>query len=357
MRYTYLGNSGLVVSVLGFGAMTFATDNGMPFAGLSRSDADRVIGLCLEAGVTLFDTADVYCNGESEVILGELIAARREDVVIVTKGGSRAGRSPNEVGLSARHLHRSIDSSLKRLGTDWIDVYLCHLPDARTPLEETLLALDQIVRSGKARYIGVSNWPAWMAAKAVALQRSNNLARFVTGQFQYNLLDREVEAEIVPCALDAGLGLMAYSPLASGILSGKYSDKDPTGGGGRLSKLPFAMDIDHEMARAVVAELLAIAAERGAPASAIALAWLAQQPAMSTILMGINRLEQLEANLKAADLVLTDDEVERLSRISRLKPRYPQTLFNMLGDGWMDPRARDQAPVYKSQGPWRPKAD
>jgi aryl-alcohol dehydrogenase-like predicted oxidoreductase len=357
VQYAYLGNSGLVVSILGFGGMTFATENGLPLAGLSRPDAERAIDQCLDSGVNLFDTADVYCSGESETILGELLAKRREDVVIVTKGGSRAGQSANDVGLSARHLHWSIDQSLKRLGTDWVDVYLCHLPDARTPLEETLLALDQIVRSGRARYIGVSNWPAWMVAKAVAIQRSENLARFVTGQFQYNLLEREVEVELVPCSLDAGLGMMVYSPLASGVLSGKYFDKDPASVGGRLSPYPDAKDLSNQHARAVVSELFAISAERDAPPSAIALAWIARQPAVSTILMGINRVEQLEANLNAADLVLTDDELERLSRITRLPSRYPQALFDMIGDGWMDPRDRDRAPTYSEQGIWRPKAD
>jgi aryl-alcohol dehydrogenase-like predicted oxidoreductase len=357
LQYAYLGNSGLVVSMLGFGAMTFATETGIPLAGLSRGDAKLVIKQCLDSGVNLFDSADVYCSGESETILGELLAKGRENVVIVTKGGSRAGQSANDVGLSARHLHWSIEQSLNRLGTDWIDVYLCHLPDARTPLEETLLALDQIVRSGKARYIGVSNWPAWMVAKAVALQRSNNLARFITGQFQYNLLEREVEVDLVPCSLDAGLGMMVYSPLASGVLSGKYLDKDPASVGGRLSPFPNAKDLSNENARAVVTELLAISAERDAPASAIALAWLARQPTVSTILMGINRVEQLEANLKAEDLILTDDELERLGRITRLQPRYPQALFDMIGDGWMDPRDRDRSPTYSEQGIWRPKAE
>lgn len=354
MQYAYLGESGLVVSKLAFGTMTFATEGAPPFARLSRADAETVIAKAIESGVNLFDTANVYSGAKSETILGEILAARRKEAIIVTKAGARTGSSPNDAGLSARHLHLNIDESLKRLRTDWIDVYLCHLPDTRTPLEETLLALDQIVRAGKVRYIGISNWPAWMAAKAVALQRSNNLARFVTGQFQYNLLNREVEAEILPCAIDAGLGLMAYSPLASGVLSGKYSDKDPSGSGGRLSKIKI--EIDHDKARAVVTDLLAISAERSVPPSAIALAWLAQQPAVSTILMGINRIEQLEANLKAADLVLTENEIERLSRIARLPARYPQTLFDMLGDGWMDPRARDHAPSYSQRGPWAPKA-
>jgi aryl-alcohol dehydrogenase-like predicted oxidoreductase len=163
--------------------------------------------------------------------------------------------------------------------------------------------------------------------------------------------------ELVPCSLDAGLGMMVYSPLASGVLSGKYFDKDPASVGGRLSPYPDAKDLSNQHARAVVSELFAISAERDAPPSAIALAWIARQPAVSTILMGINRVEQLEANLNAADLVLTDDELERLSRITRLPSRYPQALFDMIGDGWMDPRDRDRAPTYSEQGIWRPKAD
>lgn len=358
MRYQFLGNSGLVVSELGFGAMTFATADGISLAGLSRADGARVVDLCLDAGVTLFDTADVYCSGESETILGEMLAKRRQDVVIVTKGGSRAGLSPNDVGLSARHIHRSVDQSLARLGSDWIDVYLCHVPDARTPLEETLLALDQIVRAGKARYIGVSNWPAWMLAKAVAFQRANNLARFVTGQFQYNLLEREVEFEIVPCSLDAGVGLMAYSPLASGVLTGKYAQKDQPQEDWRLTKFANSKDRGNALLPDILKELLAIAEEHNVPPGAVALAWLARQPAMSTVVMGINRVEQAESNLKAADLELTEEELARMSVITKPAVRYPQALFDMLGgDGWPDPRARDVAPTYKQQGIWRPKGE
>ncbi|WP_242127338.1 aldo/keto reductase [Sphingobium sp. Sx8-8] len=352
MEYAYLGYSGLAVSKLGFGAMTFATEGGMPFAGLSRSDAAIVIDKLLDAGVTLFDTANVYCSGESEGILGDLLGDRRADTVIVTKGGSRADRSPNDVGLSARHLHMSIEGSLKRLGTDWIDVYLCHLPDTRTPIEETLLALDQIVRSGKARYIGFSNWPAWLASKAVAIQKENGWARFVTGQYQYNLLDREIEHEIVPAAIDAGVGIMAYSPLASGVLSGKYSDNDPTGSGGRLSKIQLLNDVDHALARTVVSELLAIAQERNVPAAAVALAWAAQQPSVSTVLLGINRIDQADANLAAADLLLSAEEVKRLSVLSQPTPRYPAAMLKALGDGWGDPRDRDVAPRYADRGLW-----
>lgn len=356
MEYAFLGASGLVTSKLGFGTMTFATPGGIPFAGLSRADAEIVMSKLLEAGVTLFDTANVYCSGQSETILGELLGSRRRDVILVTKGGSRTGRSANDAGLSARHLHLNVEASLKRLGTDWIDVYLCHLPDARTPMEEILLALDQIVRSGKVRYIGCSNWPAWMSAKALEIQRANSLARFVAGQYQYNLLDREVEVDIVPAALDGGLGLMAYSPLASGVLSGKYTQQNPTGSGGRLGMIKMPIPLDHDLARAVLLELNAVASDRGMPASAVALAWLAQQPSVSTVLMGINRIEQADANLRAADLTLTPEEIERLGKVARPTPRYPQTLFNMLGDGWIDPRDRNRPPRPANRGPWAPTA-
>lgn len=354
MRYSYLGESGLVVSRLGFGAMTFATEGGMPFAKLDKPEASTVMSKLLDAGVNLLDTADAYSNGQSETILGELIGDKRNDVIIVTKGGARVGSTPNEVGLSARHLHMSVEKSLKRLGTDWIDVYLCHLPDTRTPLEETLLALDQIVRSGKVRYIGFSNWPAWLSAKAKAMQRANNLARFVTGQYQYNLLDRDIESEIIPCALDSGDGIIAFSPLASGLLSGKYSEKDPSGGGGRLSQISLLTEIDHETAVNVVGTLRDVAQERNVPVSAIALAWVTVQPAVSTVLMGINRIEQLEANLEAADLVLSSEEVERLGRSSVPKLRYPFTMLKSLGDGWTDPRARDVAPAPINRAAWAP---
>lgn len=353
MEYSYFGNSGLVVSKLGFGAMTFATDNGMPFANLSKADAKLVIDQLLDAGVTLFDSANVYCSGQSESILGELLGERRNDVIIVTKGGSRAGRSPNQVGLSARHLHMEIDGSLKRLNSDWIDVYLCHLPDMRTPLEETLFALDQIVRSGKARYVGYSNWPAWLAAKAVAMQKALGFSRFIAGQYQYNLLDREPEAEMVPAMLDAGVGMMAYSPLASGVLTGKYNTPE-AGADGRLAKINIPNRAHEEGVMQLLDSMRLIAAEKNVSMASLALAWVRQQPSVATVLMGINKVSQLADNLAAADLVLSADEQKTLGNFAALPIRYPHTLFAMLGgDGWPDPRDRVKAPQYAAGGPWR----
>jgi aryl-alcohol dehydrogenase-like predicted oxidoreductase len=356
MQYSYLGESGLVVSKLAFGAMTFASEGAPPFARLGRAEAQSVIDQALENGVNMFDTANVYSGGKSETILGEILGERRKQAVIVTKAGARTGASPNDVGLSARNLHLNIDASLRRLNTDWIDVYLCHLPDTRTPLEETLLALDQIVRAGKVRYIGFSNWPAWLSSKAIAVQKANGWARFVTGQIKYSLIDRDVESDIVPAALDAGVGLMCYSPLSSGVLSGKYSDKDPTGGGGRLSQIKLITDVNQEMARAAVAALIEIAPRYDAPPAAIALAWLMQQPAVSTLLMGINSSRQLEENLAAARLQLSAEDLARLSQISQPKPRYPTSMLRGLGDGWCDPRDRQMAPAPSTRGAWAPSA-
>jgi aryl-alcohol dehydrogenase-like predicted oxidoreductase len=355
MQYSFLGSSGLVVSKLGFGAMTFAAEGGVPFAALGRKDAEIVMGRLIESGVTLLDTANVYSNSQNETILGELMGAARREMIVVTKAGARTGLSPNDAGLSARHLHLNVDESLKRLKTDWIDVFLCHLPDTRTPLEETLLALDQIVRAGKARYIGFSNWPSWLAAKAVAMQKANNLARFVTGQYQYNLLEREIEVDIIPACVDAGVGMMAYSPLASGLLSGKYSESDPTGGGGRLSIIQLPSTIDHQMAVNAMGAVIKIANERDIPPAAVALAWVAGQSGLSTVLMGVNKPTQLESNLKAADLILTSKENELLSATTKPPVRYPRTLLQMLGDDWTDPRVRDKAPRPTAQGPWRPE--
>jgi aryl-alcohol dehydrogenase-like predicted oxidoreductase len=354
VEYSYLGNSGLVVSKLGFGAMTFATDSGMPFANLSKADAATVIDQLLDAGVTLFDSANVYCNGQSESILSELLGARRKDVIIVTKGGSRAGRSPNEVGLSARHLHMEIEGSLKRLNSDWIDVYLCHLPDLRAPLEETLFALDQIVRSGKARYVGYSNWPAWLASKAVATQKALGFSPFIAGQYQYSLLDREPESEMVPAMLDAGVGMMAYSPLASGVLTGKYNTAD-AGTDGRLAKLSFLPNRAHDkQVIALVEAMRAIAQAKHVSVASLALAWVKQQPSVSTVLLGINKVAQLADNLAAADLVLSEAEQQELGNFAALPVRYPHSLFSMLGgDGWPDPRDRAKTPAYANSGAWR----
>jgi aryl-alcohol dehydrogenase-like predicted oxidoreductase len=222
MHYTLLGNTGLVVSRLAFGAMTFSAGN-KDIAAIFKVEgelADRLVGRSLDSGINLFDTADAYAGGESEVLLGRALKACRDHVVITTKVGFRSGPTLTQAGLSRRHILWSVDHSLKRLGTDWIDLYVAHREDPLTPLEETLAALNMAVQSGKVRYIGFSNWSAWKVAAALEIQRANGLAPFTHGQMNYSLLGRDVERDVIPMMRHFGLGLTVWSPLASGFLSG-----------------------------------------------------------------------------------------------------------------------------------------
>src|SRR6202521_3390573 len=225
MQYVTLGSTGLVVSRLGFGAMTFTAGNKDVSAiyKVGAKLADELVGRALDAGVTLFDTADGYAGGESEALLGKALASRRHDGIITTKVGFRTGPALTQSGLSRRHILWSVDQSLRRLGTDWIDLYIAHREDPITLLEETLGALDAVVRSGKVRYLGFSNWAAWKVAAAVELQRANGLAPFTHGQMHYSLLGRDAERDVVPVLRRYGLGLTVWSPLAGGFLSGKYT--------------------------------------------------------------------------------------------------------------------------------------
>jgi aryl-alcohol dehydrogenase-like predicted oxidoreductase len=326
MRYSKLGDSGLIVSKLAFGSMTLGATWKGALAGIDGAAGDALVAQALDAGINFFDTADVYHFGESEVLLGKALGARRDEAVIATKVGMRTSASLSNSGLSARHIHGSIDASLKRLGTDRVDVYICHRPDPLTPLEETLGALDAVVRAGKARYIGFSNWPAWLAAKAVAMQRANGLARFITGQMSYSLLNRDIEHDYAPMALDAGVGTMVWSPLAGGFLSGKYSREDPAGGNGRLATETF-FEVDRDKGYRIVDALRPIAEARGVQVAAVALAWLLDRPSIATAIIGFTSPAQFDANLAAAELRLSDDEIATLDAASAAFIPYPQSFI------------------------------
>ena len=326
MRYARLGNSGLIVSRIAFGAMTMGSGANRALARIGDSDAGRLVGRAMDAGVNFFDTADVYHAGESERMLGAALAGRRHEAVVATKVGMRMSERVDDAGLSARHIHRSLDASLKRLGTDYVDVFICHRADPITPLEETLTALDSAVRAGKARYLGFSNWPAWLATKAVALQKANGWAPFVTGQMYYSLVGRSIEHEYVPFALDAGVGTMVWSPLAGGFLSGKYTRADPSGGGGRVANFDI-VPFDRERGYDIVEALRAVANVRGVPVSAIALAWLTDRPAVSTVIIGFADEVQLEQNLAAADLTLTAEERAAIDAVAVFAQPYPQSFL------------------------------
>ena len=333
MQYTTLGNTGLIVSRLAFGAMTFTAGNrdmGTIYK-VGAEAAQALVGRALEAGVTFFDTADVYAGGESETLLGRALQSRRSDVVIATKVGFRAGPALMQSGLSRRHILWSIDQSLKRLGTDWVDLYIAHREDPHTPLEETLAALDAVVRSGKARYLGFSNWSAWKVAAALEIQRANGWAPFTHGQLYYSLLGRDVERDVIPMMRRYGLGLTVWSPLASGFLSGKYTRESLSNPDNRFSGfdlLPF----DKEMGFRLVERMRPIAATHGASVAQVAIAWLLAKSPVSSVLVGASKLHQLEDNLGAADITLSEAEIAELDAATTPLDVYPNWFIERLQD-------------------------
>ena len=325
MQYNRLGDTGLIVSRFAFGAMTFGSSEGL-FKPISKVDsqnlANELVGKALDAGVTHFNTADVYTEGKSEQMLGKALGARRKDVVISTKVGFRTGSALLHQGLSRHHILESAEESLRRLGTDYIDVYLVHRPDPYTPIEETVEALDTLARTGKVRYVGFSNWNAWRAAKAVGLQNQNGWARFRAAEMYYSLIGRDLEHEIVPFVQDAGIGILAWSPLAGGFLTGKYTREKPEGDGGRLTGFDM-LPHDRDKSFSVVDRLRALGATRGASVAQVALAWLLSKPYVSSVLLGANKASQLEDNLAAADLRLASDELAELDQLTAPAPIYP----------------------------------
>lgn len=332
MQYSRLGHSGLIVSRLAFGAMTFTAGN-RANAALFKVDLDgagRLVSMARDAGINFFDTADVYAGGESEEMLGQLLKPYRDDVIIATKVGGRNGAGLQDAGLSRRHIMASVDRSLRRLGTDWIDVYIVHRFDPLTPIEETMRALDDVVRAGKVRYLGFSNWPAWGVAAAMEIARSGGLSAFTHGQMYYSLMGRDIESEYLPMAARYGLGTTVWSPLAGGFLSGKYR-RDMTPADGRLTSFD-QMPMDRERGYAILDTLDAIAAARGATVAAVALAWLLAQPQVTSVLVGASSEAQLTANIAASELTLNDDEIERIEAISRTASPYPAWFLERFGD-------------------------
>lgn len=319
MQYRKLGNSGTVVTHLCLGTMTFGNES-------SEEVSFGIMDDYIAAGGNFFDTADVYTAGASEQIIGRWLKAHpteAKQVVLATKGRFPMGAGPNDVGLSRRHLDDALDASLKRLGVERIDLYQMHAWDVLTPIEETLRFLDDAVRAGKIAYYGFSNYLGWHITKAVYEARARNYTAPVTLQPQYNLLSRDIEHEIVPACLDAGIGLLPWSPLGGGWLAGKYKrDTLPTGAT-RLGEDPnrgmeaYAPRNAEEKTWAILGAVEKIAAERGASMAQVALAWLAQQPAVTSVILGARTREQLKDNLGAADLVLTSDELAALGAVSK----------------------------------------
>ncbi len=339
MQYTTLGNTGLVVSRFAFGAMTFG--EGEMVAGVQNTiDLDQAIemvNMALDAGINFFDTADAYRQGESEVMLGKALGARRHEVIIATKVGFRMGETLTDTGLSYQHIMASAKASLKRLGRDYIDLYLLHKPDPVTPMEETLRALDDLVRRGMVRYVGYSNFPAWQAARMMGIQEARNYSPFACAQMYYSLLGRDLEHEVVPLAQDTGLGLMAWSPLASGFLSGKYTRETPIPEGARREKFAFP-PVDVKKGYEVVEVLQAIGARHHSTPAQVALAWLLTQPFISSIIVGASKISQLEDNLGAVHLTLNEDEINQLDELTAPDPIYPNYLIQAMA--W-DPKVQE----------------
>jgi aryl-alcohol dehydrogenase-like predicted oxidoreductase len=333
VQYATLGDTGLIVSRLAFGAATFTQGNKDmgTFAKVGEALAAELVGMALDQGVNSFDTADGYANGESEVLLGRALGARRADVVLSTKVGFRTGTPLGQQGLSRRHILWSIDQSLRRLGTDWIDVYIVHREDPHTALEETVSALDAVVRAGKARYVGFSNWSAWKVAAALELQRANGLARFTHGQMYHSLVGRDYERDFPALQRRYGIGMTVWSPLAGGFLSGKYTPenlRDPEYRYSGFDVLPF----DKEHGFRVVELLRAIAARRDASVPQVAIAWLLAKPFVTSVLLGATKLRQLVDNLGASDLLLTPDDVAELDGATALGPAYPNWFIDEMAD-------------------------
>jgi aryl-alcohol dehydrogenase-like predicted oxidoreductase len=324
MEYRRLGASGLMVPALSFGAATFAGENGVGFGTTHGEAARRMVDLCLEAGVNMFDTADVYARGMSETILGEAIKGRRDRVLISTKGTFRMGRDPNAVGSSRYHLIETVEGSLKRLGTDYIDVYQLHGFDALTPVEETLATLGDLVSAGKIRYVGVSNFSGWHLMKSLAAAREHGYPRYVVNQTYYSLIGRDYEWELMPLGLDQGVGAAVWSPLGWGRLTGKIRRGQPAP---EVSRLPttasFGPPVDDEYLYRVVDALDEIAAETGKSVPQIALNWLLQRPTVSTVIIGARNEEQLKQNLGAVGWTLTADQIAKLDAASARTLAYP----------------------------------
>ena len=325
MEYRQLGRSGLKVSALTLGTMTFGGAGKFSQVGATDLEgARRQIDMCLDAGVNLIDTADVYSDGAAEEIVGEAVADKRDDLLLATKVRFPMGDGDNDEGLSRHHILRGCEASLRRLRTDWIDLYQVHEWDGMTPLEETLEALQLLVDQGKVRYVGVSNYAGWQLMKALGVSEREHLPRFVSQQIYYSLQERSAEYELLPLAVDQGLGTLVWSPLAGGLLSGKYrrGQEGPEGSRhvGEWSEPPV---YDEDGLYDTIDVLVEIAEAHSVSAAQVALAWLLTRPTVTSVIVGARTDEQLADNLGAAELGLSPDELGRLETVSRPDLLYP----------------------------------
>ncbi|GAB2749298.1 aldo/keto reductase [Salinifilum aidingensis] len=324
MEYRQLGRSGLRVSALTLGTMTFGGEGDFGRVGETGLEgARRQVDMCLEAGVNLIDTANMYSAGAAEEIVGEAVKDKRDQVLLSTKVRMAMGEGPNDAGLSRKHVLDQAEASLRRLGTDHIDLYHVHEWDGQTPLEETLDALDTLVRSGKVRYLGVSNYTGWQLVKALGVADRHGYQRFVANQVYYSLESRDAEYELVPASVDQGLGVLVWSPLAGGLLSGKYRRDARTSEGRHLAGWDEPPVRDEEKLYDTIDVVLEIAADRGITPAQVALAYLLRKPAVTSLVIGARKDEQLRENLGAAEVRLGDEEMARLDAVSAPALLYP----------------------------------
>lgn len=352
MQYKTLGNTGLLVSHLCFGTMTFHGGSGFwkAVGTVDQAGADELVKASIDGGINFFDTADVYSEGESEKTLGQSLknlGIARRDVVIASKVFGRVGPGRNDIGASRGHIMDSIDGTLRRLQTDHLDLYQIHGNDTVTPLDETLRALDDLVRSGKVRYIGVSNWQAWKIAKAITTSELRGIARFDTLQAYYSIAGRDLEREIVPLLEAEKTGLLVWSPLAGGLLSGKFSRENQKPEGSRRSEFDFPI-VDKERTWRILDAIKPIAAAHNCSAARVSLAWLLAKPVVTSVIIGAKRPDQLADNLAAVDLKLSADELKQLDEVSALPPEYPGWMLPFQGASRLDPAVgRPTTPAEK----------
>jgi aryl-alcohol dehydrogenase-like predicted oxidoreductase len=330
MKYNFLGNTGLVVSELCFGTMTFGGSGGIweNIGKLQRDAVNELMKTAVDSGINFIDTANVYSYGESERLLGQSIIdlrINRNDLVIATKVRGRMGEGKNYVGLSRYHIFQSVDESLQRLQMDHIDVLYVHGVDPKTPVEETMRALNDIVLTGKVRYIAVCNWPAWMVMKALGVADKHGWNKFIGLQYYYSLTSRDIEREVVPVALDQNLGIMPWSPLAGGFLSGKYNRNNEKAGDSRRDIFDFP-PVNKEKAYDIIDVITEVGKQYNVSAAQVALAWVRLQKGITSTIIGAKNPDQLLDNVKSVELVLSEDDLNKINEVSALPREYP---------GWM----------------------
>jgi aryl-alcohol dehydrogenase-like predicted oxidoreductase len=331
MKYNFLGNTGLLVSELCFGTMTFGGKGFWEAIGrIQQQEVNDLMKVVIESGINFIDTANVYSYGESEKLLGQSIKdlnLNRNELVIATKVRGRMDDMPNNVGLSRYHIFNSVNESLERLQLDHIDILYVHGVDHRTPVEETMRALNDIVLTGKVRYIAVCNWPAWMVMKAQGIADKNGWNKFIGLQYFYSLAGRDIEREIIPLAQDQNLGIMPWSPLAGGFLSGKYTRDIEKTGNSRRDTFDFP-PINKEKTYDIVDVITKIGQQYNASPSQIALAWVRQQPGITSTIIGAKNIEQLNDNIKSIEIELSTSDLERIDTISALTKEYPEWMVD-----------------------------